>query len=58
MKTKILSLIGIIVFAVIAQAFTKVGTTKEINTEKSTITWKGYKVTGSHAGTLSLPKEN
>jgi len=26
----------------------------EINTEKSTITWKGYKVTGSHTGHLAI----
>jgi polyisoprenoid-binding protein YceI len=27
---------------------------KEINTEKSTVTWKAYKVTGSHYGTVAL----
>ena len=26
----------------------------EINTEKSNLTWKGYKVTGSHTGNLSI----
>lgn len=28
--------------------------TKKVNTTKSTITWKGYKVTGSHEGTMSI----
>lgn len=28
--------------------------TKTINTEKSTVTWKAYKVTGSHTGTVDL----
>ena len=27
---------------------------KDINTEKSKVTWKGYKVTGSHYGTVAI----
>ncbi len=27
---------------------------KTVNTETSTVTWKGYKVTGSHTGTVNL----
>ena len=27
---------------------------REVNTEKSTVTWKAYKVTGSHTGTVNL----
>ncbi len=27
---------------------------KEVNTETSTVTWKAYKVTGSHTGTVDL----
>jgi polyisoprenoid-binding protein YceI len=27
---------------------------KEVNTEKSTVAWKAYKVTGSHTGTVDL----
>lgn len=27
---------------------------KEVNAEKSTVTWKAYKVTGSHTGTVAL----
>ncbi len=28
--------------------------TKEVKTNESTVTWKGYKVTGSHTGTIDL----
>ncbi|MDX1314860.1 MAG: YceI family protein, partial [Eudoraea sp.] len=28
--------------------------TKEVKTSESTVTWKGYKVTGSHYGTINL----
>ncbi|MBT8205093.1 MAG: YceI family protein [Eudoraea sp.] len=28
--------------------------TKPVKTDKSTVTWKGYKVTGSHTGTIEL----
>ncbi len=28
--------------------------TKEVKTAESTVTWKGYKVTGSHTGTINL----
>jgi len=31
---------------------------KKVNTEKSVITWKGYKVTGQHAGTLQIKNGN
>src|SRR5690606_29663285 len=30
------------------------GEKKAVNVEKSTVTWKGYKVTGSHHGTIAL----
>lgn len=30
------------------------GVKKVVNTEKSTVVWKGYKVTGSHYGTIDL----
>lgn len=35
-------------------ATTAVEERKEINTDKSTVTWKAYKVTGSHTGTVDL----
>ena len=31
---------------------------KKVNTEKSVITWKGYKVTGQHEGTLQVKNGN
>ena len=30
------------------------GEKREVSTEKSTVTWKAYKVTGSHTGTIAL----
>ncbi len=30
------------------------GEKREVSTEKSTVTWKAYKVTGSHTGTVAL----
>ena len=35
-------------------AFTNPVEVKSIETSKSTVTWKGYKVTGSHEGTVQL----
>ncbi len=37
---------------------TKAVEKKVINTEASTITWKAYKVTGSHEGTINLASAN
>ncbi|WP_224489837.1 YceI family protein [Robertkochia flava] len=37
-----------------AVAFTTPIEEKTVNTEESTVTWKGYKVTGSHEGTVDL----
>ena len=31
---------------------------KEVNTKTSTVTWKGYKVTGSHTGTITIKSGN
>ena len=33
---------------------TVVDETKKVDTEKSTVTWKAYKVTGSHTGTVDI----
>ena len=35
-------------------AFANNGEEGKVNTEKSVITWKGYKVTGQHEGTLEI----
>ena len=31
---------------------------KEVNADKSTVTWKAYKVTGSHTGTVALQSDS
>lgn len=55
MKKKALFLIASTFAAVSAFAsLNPVDETKVINTEKSSITWKAYKVTGSHYGTVNL----
>ena len=36
----------------------KVADKKVVKTEESTITWKAYKVTGSHEGTINLASGN
>ncbi len=55
MKKNVLSLALAIVFGATAVANNPIdGEKKEIKTEESTITWKAYKVTGSHMGTVSL----
>jgi len=42
-------------FAFIAFAFTTIKEErKEVNTSESSVAWKGYKVTGSHEGTINL----
>ena len=55
MKKKLLSLTFAIVFGFAAVANSPVNEEKkEVKTEKSSITWKAYKVTGSHMGTVNL----
>ncbi|WP_350287775.1 YceI family protein [uncultured Croceitalea sp.] len=54
MKKNILSLAFAVVFGATAIAGPIDGDKKAVNTEKSTVTWKAYKVTGSHTGTISL----
>lgn len=53
MKNKIIILA--LATGTIANANTEIETEKkEVKTDKSTITWKAYKVTGSHTGTVDL----
>lgn len=55
MKKNVLSLALAIVFGFSATASTPIdGEKKEVKTDASTVTWKAYKVTGSHTGTISL----
>ncbi len=51
MKTRILSLVALFVFATIATA---VAQNKEIDAATSAINWTGYKVTGQHEGTINF----
>ena len=52
---KFITTATVILVAFIAFSFTSLETiTKEVIIEKSKVTWKGYKVTGSHEGTIAL----
>jgi polyisoprenoid-binding protein YceI len=55
MKKNVSSLLFAIVFGSVAIASGPIdGEKKDIKTSESTVTWKGYKVTGSHTGTIDL----
>lgn len=55
MKKNVSSLLFAIVFGSVATASGPIdGEKKEVKTSESTVTWKGYKVTGSHTGTIDL----
>lgn len=55
MKYTIKNLAMAMVVAFITFSFTTIdGEKKEIKTDKSKVVWKGYKVTGSHEGTINL----
>ncbi|MGA9271416.1 MAG: YceI family protein [Lutimonas sp.] len=55
MTNKVKTLAAIVLMAVVTFSFTTIkGEKKEIKTDNSTVTWKGYKVTGSHYGTVAL----
>lgn len=54
MKKTILSLALITLFGASAIANPLEKETKEVKTSESTVTWKGYKVGGSHTGTIAL----
>ncbi|UII76623.1 YceI family protein [Flagellimonas sp. HMM57] len=54
MKKTILSLALTAVFGLTASANPIDGEKKEVKTGESTVTWKAYKVTGSHTGTINL----
>ncbi len=52
---KFITTATVILVAFIAFSFTSLETiTKEVKIEKSKVTWKGYKVTGSHEGTIAI----
>tara|TARA_R110002051_G_scaffold55112_2_gene102914 strand:+ start:8041 stop:8622 length:582 start_codon:yes stop_codon:yes gene_type:complete len=55
MKKSLLSLALVAVFGFSATASTPIdGEKKEIKVSESTVTWKGYKVTGAHNGSINL----
>jgi len=55
MKKIIKNLITVLVITFITLSFTTLNTEKKaIKTEDSKVTWKGYKVTGSHQGTIAI----
>lgn len=55
MKKGVLSLVFALVFSFVATATEPIdGEKKEIKTETSTVTWKAYKVAGSHYGSIAL----
>ncbi|MET7030776.1 YceI family protein [Sediminicola luteus] len=55
MKKSVFSLVLAVVVGSAAFASTPVEVVKkEVKTAESTVTWKGYKVTGSHYGTINL----
>lgn len=54
MKTTLLSLALTLTFGLTANANTVDKEKKEVKTDASTVTWKAYKVTGSHNGTVDL----
>lgn len=52
---KFITTATVILVAFIAFSFTSLETiTKEVKIKKSKVTWKGYKVTGSHVGTIAI----
>ncbi len=54
MKKTVLSLVLTTVFGLSAIANPIDGVKKDIKADKSTVTWKAYKVGGSHTGTIDL----
>jgi polyisoprenoid-binding protein YceI len=54
MKKNIFNVALALVFGATAMANPVEDERKEVNTEKSQVTWKAYKVTGSHTGTVDL----
>ena len=52
-KTNFFKSTAIVVLAISFASFTTF-IQKEIKVKESAVTWKGYKVTGSHEGTLNL----
>ncbi|WP_299684392.1 YceI family protein [uncultured Dokdonia sp.] len=57
MKNSIKNIASIVLVALFTLSFTTPeNTKKEIKTTQSKVVWKGYKVTGSHEGTIAIQK--
>lgn len=55
MKNRIQTIVAAVIIATITFAFTTIEDgKKEVKVASSSVTWKGYKVTGSHVGTIAL----
>lgn len=54
MKKEVFSLALAMVFGVVTATEPVAEEKKEVKTDASTVTWKAYKVTGSHTGTVAL----
>jgi len=55
MKNRVQTIIAALIIATVTFAFTTIEDgKKEIKIETSSVTWKGYKVTGSHKGSIAL----
>ena len=54
MKNSIKKLTAVLLVAFATFSFTTLDNDKPVNTSKSKIIWKGYKVTGSHEGTIAI----
>jgi polyisoprenoid-binding protein YceI len=53
---KSVALIAVVAFSTIS--FTALNETKPVKTTESKVVWKGYKVTGSHEGTIAIKSGN
>lgn len=59
MKNSIKNIVSIVLVALFTLSFTTPeNTKKEVKTTQSKVIWKGYKVTGSHEGTIAIQKGN
>lgn len=59
MKNTFKKLVVVAFVALVSASFTTIEKeTKEIKTDKSKVVWKGYKVTGSHEGTIAIQSGN
>ncbi len=55
MKNRVQTILAALVIATVTFAFTNIEDgTVEVKAEQSSVTWKGYKVTGSHKGNIAL----